>query len=384
MLRAGIALAATATAAGCAGLPGADGAGPSAQAPAAPAVAGGSGVRVGLILPTSAQGNAGSVARAMKNAVDLALAEFGATDVQLIPADDGGTAQGAADAATRVMGEGAEIILGPLFSHSVNAAGQTARARNIPVIGFSTDANVASRRTYLLSFLPETDIERGVSFAASQGRRAAALLIPEGAYGQVSDAAFRGASARHGVRTVSQATYPTDRGRMAVVVQNNIRAITTADMIFIPDTPEGAQAVMSALVQAGVQPGRMQLLGTGLWGSSALESDPNFAGAIYAAPDPSGYAGFRQRYRTRFGEDPTRNATLAYDAASLVAALVRTQGANRFSEEVLTNASGFSGVDGVFRFRQDGLNERGLAVLRIGGGQAQIVSPAPRSFRAGA
>ena len=60
-----------------------------------------------------------------------------------------------------------------------------------------------------------------------------------------------------------------------------------------------------------------------------------------------------------------RTATLAYDAVALIAALVKTQGPQRFSPEVLTNPSGFTGIDGLFRFRADGTNERGLAVLRV-------------------
>jgi hypothetical protein len=59
---------------------------------------------------------------------------------------------------------------------------------------------------------------------------------------------------------------------------------------------------------------------------------------------------------------------------------VKTQGAQRFSPEVLTNASGFSGIDGLFRFRADGTNERGLAVLRVAAAGPQTISPAPRSF----
>ena len=78
-----------------------------------------------------------------------------------------------------------------------------------------------------------------------------------------------------------------------------------------------------------------------------------------------------------------RTATLAYDAVALVAALVKTQGAQRFSEEVLTNASGFAGIDGVFRFRPDGTNERGLAVMRVTPSGAQVISPAPKAFGAG-
>ncbi len=50
---------------------------------------------------------------------------------------------------------------------------------------------------------------------------------------------------------------------------------------------------------------------------------------------------------------------------------------------MLTNPSGFSGIDGLFRFRSDGTNERGLAVLRVAAAGAQIISPAPRSFGGG-
>ncbi len=61
-----------------------------------------------------------------------------------------------------------------------------------------------------------------------------------------------------------------------------------------------------------------------------------------------------------------RTATLAYDAVALVAALARTQGGAALLADVLTNPSGFAGIDGLFRFRPDGTNERGLAVMRVG------------------
>jgi hypothetical protein len=78
-----------------------------------------------------------------------------------------------------------------------------------------------------------------------------------------------------------------------------------------------------------------------------------------------------------------RPATLAYDAVSLVAALVKTQGAARFAEETLTSQSGFAGIDGVFRFRPDGTNQRALAVMRVTSSGAQVIAPAPKAFGAG-
>ena len=122
---------------------------------------------------------------------------------------------------------------------------------------------------------------------------------------------------------------------------------------------------MQTLAANGVNTRRAQLIGTGLWDDPRIFAEPGAQGGWFAAPDPSGFRAFSGRYRSRYGQDPVRPATLAYDAVSLVAALVKTQGAARFSEEVLTNASGFAGIDGVFRFRPDGTNQRGLAVMRV-------------------
>ena len=135
---------------------------------------------------------------------------------------------------------------------------------------------------------------------------------------------------------------------------------------------------------AGVNLKRVQLLGTGPVGRSAHHVEhAALQGGWFAAPDAAGFRSFAQRYRARYGQEPVRTATLSYDAVALVAALVKTQGAQRFTEQVLTTASGFAGIDGVFRFRTDGTNERGLAVLRVAPGGGQVVSPAPKTFAPG-
>ena len=157
------------------------------------------------------------------------------------------------------------------------------------------------------------------------------------------------------------------------------QAARGADAIFIPDGPDTAPNAVLALTNAGVTK-RTQLLGTGLWDDQRVFQDAGMQGALYAAPDPAGFANFAQRYQAKYGQEPVRTATLAYDATALVAALVRTQGPQRFSAEVLTNPSGFAGIDGIFRFKPDGTNERGLAVMRVSPTGGQIVSPSPRSF----
>jgi branched-chain amino acid transport system substrate-binding protein len=337
-------------------------------------------VKVGLILPLSGSGNAAVAAASMRNAAEMALAEFQGADVQLLVKDDGGSAQGAQQAAQQALDEGAEIILGPLFALTVGPVGQLARARSVPVIAFSTDANVASRGVYLLSFLPESDVDRIISYAASQNRRAFAALIPDNAYGTVVEAAFKQAVARRGGRVIALERYPLDKAQMQTPVRNVAQAASRADAIFIPDGADGVPTVVQTLTASGIDTKKVQLLGTGLWEDAQIFSNSQLDGAWYAGPDTTGFRNFSARYRSRYGQDPVRTASLAYDAVALVAALAKTQGKQRFTEAVLTNSSGFTGIDGLFRFRPDGTNQRGLAVLRVSPTGGQIISPPPKSF----
>jgi ABC-type branched-subunit amino acid transport system substrate-binding protein len=356
---------------------------PPGEAPQAPPMTpiGTGNVRAALLLPLSAQGNAGVAALSMKNAAELAIAEFKNPDIQLLVKDTGGTPQGTQAATQQALNEGAQIIVGPLFAQSVSAAGQLARPRGIPMIAFSTDANVAARGVYLLSFLPESDVHRIVDYAVTHGKRSFAALVPDNAYGAVVEAAFQQAVARRGGRVVGLERYPLSPPSFQEPARRLAQGAARADAIFIPDNADNVPQVVSALAAAGVNLKRVQLLGTGLWDEPRIFSNQQLHGAWYAAPDPAGFRGFAQRYRGRYGQDPVRTATLSYDAVALIAALSKAQGPAAFSEQALTNSSGFAGIDGVFRFRPDGTNERGLAVMRVTPQGGQVVSPAPHSFQ---
>jgi ABC-type branched-subunit amino acid transport system substrate-binding protein len=340
-------------------------------------------IKVALILPLSATGNAGVAAQSLKNAAEMAIAERDGQNIKLLVKDDRGTAEGSQQAAQQAVDEGAELILGPLFGHSVGGVAAIARSKGVPVISFSTNADVAASGVYLLSFLPESDVDRIVSFAVSNGKRSFAALLPDNAYGTVVEAAFKQIVPRKGGRIVALERYPLDPSKL----QGSVRAVAQAagrvDAIFIPDGSDAVPAVTQALARSGVNLKRLQLLGTGLWDDARIFAEPTLHGGWFAAPDSTGFRNFAGRYRTRFNQDPARAATLAYDAVTLVIALAKTQGEKRFSPEVLTNPAGFAGIDGIFRFRSDGANERGLAVMRVTPTGGEIISPATRAFPAG-
>jgi hypothetical protein len=355
-----------------------------APGPAAPLAAGatiGTGsVKMALILPLSSPGQGAIVAQSLRNSAEMALAEFQNPDVTILVKDDRGTPDGARDAATQAIAEGAELIVGPLFAGSVQAAGQVARQSGRPVIAFSTDAGVATRGVYLLSFLAQAEVDRIIDYAASQGKRSVAALIPSTTYGSVVEAQLREATARRGLRVAAVERYAAGQPQPAVARLAGIISgpAPQADLLFVPENGDGLPAVAQALQGIGFNPQQVKPLGTGVWNEARAFALPALQGGWFAAPDNRGFATFADRYRARYNTDPTRLATLAYDAVSLAAALARTQGSQRFSEAVITNPSGFAGADGVFRFKADGTNDRALAVMEIRGGAATTISAAPR------
>src|SRR5262249_48959046 len=281
---------------------------PVAAGPAQEPVAVGSGqVKVGLILPLAAQGNAGVAAQSMKNAADMALAEFQNPNIQLLIKDDAGNPQGAQQGAQQAVDEGAEIILGPLFAMSVPAVAQVARTRGISIIPFSTDSSVAGRGAYLFSFLPEADGNRIVGYSARLGERSFAALVPENAYGNVVEVAFKQAAARRGGRVVAFERYAADRATPARTVA---QALGQADALLLADDGDSVVATADALTTAGANLRNIQLLGTGLWDNPRVFASPSLQGGLYAAPDPAGFRAFAGRYRTRYGRGPVRTAPL--------------------------------------------------------------------------
>jgi hypothetical protein len=351
-----------------------------AASPSGPVDVIGSGpVKVGLILPlTQASGGASVVGVAIRNSAELALADAGANDLTLIVKDDHSTPEGARAAAQEALADGADLIIGPLFAPSVREVGRLAHASGKAVIAFSTDSSAAGHGVYLLSFLVESYVDRIIDFTAAKGKKSIAALIPENDYGRVAEAAFQQAAARNNIRVMTIEHYTPQT--IAAAAQKIAALGDQIDALFIPEQADAMPAVSQALVAAGFNGKKAQLLGTGLWNDARVLKLPALEGAWFSAPENGGFNAFAGRYRGKYGVDPPRIATLSYDAVSLAAALARTQGSQRYSDNVITNRSGFNGADGVFRFRADGANDRGLAVLEIGNGAAAPISPAPHSF----
>lgn len=333
-------------------------------------------VRVGVLLPFS-NGSAATraLAKEMMNAAELAMFDARNPDILLMAADEGSTPTEAAAGARTLLSEGAEVIVGPLFSSSAAAVAPIARDRAVPVISFSSDRAAARDDVYLLSYQPETEVRRVVSYAAAQGHKNLSALIPRTAYGDHVLTAFKAAAAAEHLTV--RAILRFDAGAANLADPARAAAASGADAILIA---QGGQQLL--VLATGLGDSHPQLLGTGLWADKTTDREPVLSGGWFAAPSPRADADFQERYRDDFGSAPPQLAPLAYDAISLVAVLAAGPPYHRFTPAALTDPNGFSGVSGVFRFNADGSCERGLAILGVEPDGVRVVDPAPRTFQA--
>ncbi len=346
---------------------------PSAVAPSPPATAGKT--RVALLLPLS--GPSAALGQAMLDAAQMALFETGGDRVELLPRDSGGDAMTAAAAARSVIADGAKLILGPLLAAEVAAVKPVAKNAQVPVIAFSTAAQLAGDGTWLLGFDPRQEIARVVVYAHAHGRNRFAALAPTSPYGDIAVAALRDAVALAGASVGPIVRYDPAAKSLGPTVQAFAAGGGDFDAVLIPEGGPALKSLAPLLPFYGIDPDQVKFLGTGLWAVPGLGTEPALQGAWYAGPDPATRTAFEQRFKQLYGQPPPLLATLGYDATALAGYLAQGGG---FSVAALTNPGGFAGLNGIFRLLPDGIVERGLAVLEIHQSATVVIDPPPQTF----
>jgi branched-chain amino acid transport system substrate-binding protein len=327
---------------------------------------------VALLVPLTAQGHAGVIGKSLKQAAELALFDRDSPNVQLLIKDDRGTPEGARVAAEEAIREGARLILGPLFAKSVSAVAPIARQANVGVVAFSNDRHVAGNGVYLLGFQVEPEVARIVAYAAQRGKRRFAALVADDALGRIAAASFKQEIGRVGGSIIALERYPPSANGVLEPMRSISTLIRAAeeggaaiDALFLPGGQENLETIARLLPQAEIKTDQVKLIGTGGMDYPNAGRDALLVGAWYPGPDPRGWSDFAQNYARSYGQAPPRIASLAFDAVTLAVALASGPEGRRYSAAELTQARGFSGVDGAFRLLGNGTAERALAVLEV-------------------
>lgn len=376
-------------------------------------------VRVALLLPLT--GQAGGAGRIMLKAAQLALFDSGEERLMLLPHDTRSTPEGAAEAAQAALDDGANIILGPLFSSHVQPVARIAQPRNVPVVAFSNDQSAAGNGAAVLGVTPETEIRRMFLQARDNGLFQIAGFLPDSAYGLLVADRMRMIAQETGTTIVRIDHYPAgadasdeallnaasvfadyDQRKKALEEERSrlerrqddisLRALkrlenldTLGDppfqAVLLAESAGRLPTVAPLLAFYDVDPTVVQFLGLGDWYSHDLGTEPTLRGAWFPGPDPAQFDTLMKRYADVFEEYPGRLAALSYDAVAMAAALAAdAPDSGRIASERLLSPSGFAAYYGPFRITTEGTSDRLLSVLQVMDNGLAVVSPAPAAF----
>jgi branched-chain amino acid transport system substrate-binding protein len=85
-----------------------------------------------------------------------------------------------------------------------------------------------------------------------------------------------------------------------------------------------------------------------------------------APSSPKSWETFRDRYRERFGDEPSLTAAEAYDAVRVLAASLRKSGPNRARlRDALNQVSTFNGASGIISFDHAGNDMTQTTLMRL-------------------
>jgi ABC-type branched-subunit amino acid transport system substrate-binding protein len=331
--------------------------------------------KIGLLLPLS--GPHETLGKGMLQAAEMALFETGSSSVTLLPQD---TTQGAHLAALKALDEGAELLLGPIFAAEVESIKPLLHGRNVNLISFSTDQNVADNRTFILGFLPSQQIERVALFAKEKGLSKIAALTPDDQYGHLVDHTLKRLQSHGDIQLLGITHYTKadllegNPGNTRLVEEIELYKTKGLDALLIPEGGENLVHLMRILKP--LLP--LKILGSGQWDTPETFQNTitGLEGGLFASTFPQERQNFEARFQKTYGSLPPRIATLAFDATALAINL-----ADRgYTLQNLTFSEGFSGIDGLFRLTPLGLNERALVILEVTPSGFKPLSTAPDSF----
>lgn len=404
---------------------------------AAPAVVPVEMVRVGVLVPlTGASAKTGEV---LRNAALMSLFDIASQKLILQFYDTEGTPDGARKAAKLAISQGAELIIGPLYSKNVRAVRPVTHDADVGVITFSTDPSNLGDGVYTIGTLTSQQVEHIVRFACDKGYKRLAVVSQDNAAGDIVSMAAKAATDACG-GTITKAAFYEPNGDFQAAVspimpklledleterEDEVKRLErareqvaqghpvlmkneeTGEMEERHMSSEQLQTLIDELKEKELQrdpfefdavlvseegsrlrslgallsyydvPSEIKVLGTSLWADSRPAREPALIGGWFSHLPSDGFKIFSKRYNDIYGEKPPRIASQAYDAVALAAILAESGG---FSYDNLTTVSGFKGVDGLFRLLPNGLSERGLQVLGVEKKGFVTLSPAPEVF----
>ncbi len=321
-------------------------------------------------------------------------------NLELVLIDSGETPQEAAKAFKEVVKQNIKIVVGPVFSTSVEAIEQDVKENDIVAISLSNNPKLVDKTTkkggiFLAGIMPEAQIEKIVTYAIDQQKGSFAVIAPNNQYGLIMTDLLKKTAKRKDAEFIISEFYEANAKDFKGIAQRVVSAFKVPShlaqgggnklkkdfalkdsdriypkIIFIPESGKLLPKILEELKAANKDEREFQIVGSAQWDDASTLTDPNLVGTWISAPENSKFHSLEQSYFQTYNKFPPRITSIVYDSVAVISDLVEKKKGVKleigdFTAYSLWPKNGFHGVDGLFRFLPNGLVLRNLAILQV-------------------
>ncbi|MCL2330983.1 MAG: penicillin-binding protein activator [Proteobacteria bacterium] len=375
---------------------------------------------VAVLLPLS--GPNAKLGTQLKHAVEIAFFQRQPKDILVSFHDLSGNTENKIGVIDNVLSKYPDIVIGPIFAEDAKLI-RDRKPDALPVLSFTSDPTALGRGVLSMALMPNQSVEAIVSRAAAGGMKNVLFIAPDNQSGYMNAASAIDSARIYGLNiaglyyyaagntdsiksTAERATLygaRTDANTRAKEILSNIlikEQLTPADKssvsrqlnalnkrdtmggvpydsVLFLGTASDSKTMASFLRYYDLDQKSVKFFGTALWDSTTLFSDMTLAGSEYSSL-PAAVTEFSQIFQDIEGIAPERIASMGYDAAMLA---INTLQSGAPAPQYLLNPGGFAGLDGMFRLRASGANERALEIMELtGSGRPMLKAGAAKNF----
>ncbi len=306
---------------------------------------------------------------------------LGGRTLALIHLDDLGEPEQARIAAQRLITNDRVVaLIGDATSSGSLAIAPVAQRARVPMVtpaATSPSVTELGDHIFRMSFTDPAQAAAMAVFATKtlKVKRVAVIRALDNEYALGLAEAFRAKLAEAGGEVVADEGYSADMDDLSPIIA--AVAKTSPDAVYLPDYHTAVARIAVAARAAGLQ---AHLLGGDGWDAAELLEDAGaeLEGGCFTThwhPSMTGVASARfvERYRAVYNETPDAIAALGYDTVQLIADAWARAGSQAGLREAIAATEGFDGVTGTIRFDDTGNATATPVVVRIRGGDAEVV-----------
>jgi branched-chain amino acid transport system substrate-binding protein len=324
-------------------------------------------IRIGLLAPLDS-----STGQSTLNSARLAVAEVNEAGglliddrryyVELVPADDGGTAETAVQAAQRLINqENIVALVGPPFSSTALPVASLANESRIPLITpTATNPAITPGKPYVFRATFDDNFQ-AVALASFiryklDYNRVAILYDISNDYSRSLAETFQNAFTERDGDIVTVETYTADTN---TTFTNQLQAIAAnqPQALFLPNFTDDVLRQGSEIEELDLD---VTLIGGDSWQGERLSAHGGFVGSFFSGNycrdlDNEIIRRFVESYEDKYQLSPDGLAALTYDSFGLLFAVIQEQ--NSFEADTIRNGLYnivYHGVTGPINFDTDG------------------------------